>query len=70
MSGGKRPTKCSYLSLSDARVTERRLPLQQDQTSFWRQGNFEGEISLECSLVLLDMNDEFRLSNTLFDINF
>lgn len=57
-------------SLSNARVTERRPPLQQDPTSFWHQGNFEGEISLECSLVLLDMNDEFRLSNTLFDINF
>lgn len=33
-------------------------------------GYLEGEISLECSLVLLDMNDDFRLSNTLSDINF
>lgn len=30
----------------------------------------KAKISLGCSLVLLEMNDEFRLSNTLFDINF
>lgn len=30
----------------------------------------KAKISLGCSLVLLEMNDEFRLSDTLFDINF
>lgn len=60
----------SFEYLKNACVTKWPLPLQEHPTSFWCQRDFEGEISLECSLVLLAMNDEFRLPATLLDINF
>lgn len=57
-------------SIQNARGTALR-PLFQQYPAPWRcPSETEGAVSSECGLVVLDMSDEFRLSNTLFGINF
>lgn len=67
----KRPAEQGYSNIFKVRVPRSRgCFCHSIKLGFGVRVISKAKISLGCSLVLLEMNDEFRLSNTLFDINF